>query len=964
MNHLYKAFLVILLLLVSVYTFAQKGTIRGTVIDDATGETLIGVTVVIKGTTNGGITDFDGNFEISVEPGTHDVAASYVSYATMTVTGVVVEEGKVTVIDQIRLKEDVQELEEIVIQAEVINTTETALMTLKKKSPNVMDGISAASFRKIGDSDAADAVKRVTGVSVEGGKYVYVRGLGDRYTKTMLNNMDIPGLDPDRNSIQIDIFPTNLIDNMIVVKSFAPELPADFTGGIVNIETKDFPEERIIDLSIKGAFNPSMHFNSNYITYPGSETDFLGFDNGARQLPDRARMEPIPGPVSGDPENEVFDFLNSFNKTLGSTTETNFMNYSAGLTLANQYNVGKNDHKLGLILTGTYRNNNVFYDDVSFGEFQRPIPEDETELVKATTQDGLLSEHNILLGGLAGIAYKTNNSKFKFNFMHLQNGESRSAQLELFDDGSVPGKSGFTGFSHNLEYNQRAMTNYFLSGAHFNEDASWKVDWRASATFSSLDDPDIRKTAYTINRATGDSTFVAGAAGNPSRIWRELDEINIVGKVDITREYQMFNRNARLKFGASYTDKERDYLILSFNNQFFGRQPQTGGDPNKVLLDENIWPNGTVYYNSGNNDPNPNQYNSNAFNAAAYISDEFNASDKLKAIIGLRGEYYVQRHTGRDAQFANSGTEGNNLDNEKVLDSFDLFPLLNLILSLKEDQNLRFSYSRTIARPSFKELSFAQIIDPVSNRIFNGGLFPYEGDWDGNLSETRISNFDLRWELFMERGQLLSLSAFYKSFDDPIELVRIPAALTTNEFQPRNVGDSYLYGGELEFRKTLDFIAQGLSNFSVNGNITVVKSSLQMNDAEFRARKNFEKVGETIENKREMAGQAPYIINAGLAYNSTKAGMDAGFFYNVKGRTLSVVGGGLFPDVYAIPFHSLNFNMNKSFGAERRASVSFNISNILGDMREEMYGAFEAEDQVFYRYNPGTELGIGFKYSF
>jgi hypothetical protein len=467
MNHSYKGILVTLLLFISAYSFAQKGTIRGTVIDDATGETLIGVTVLIKGTTNGGITDFDGNFEISVESGTHDVVASYVSYATTTISGVVVEAGDVTVIDQIRLKEDVQELDEIVIQAEVINTTETALMTLKKKSPNVMDGISAASFRKIGDSDAADAVKRVTGVSVEGGKYVYVRGLGDRYTKTMLNNMDIPGLDPDRNSIQIDIFPTNLIDNMIVVKSFAPELPADFTGGIVNIETKDFPEERIIDLSVKGAFNPSMHFNSDYITYPGSETDFLGFDNGARQLPERARMEPIPGPVSGDPENEVFDFLNSFNETLGSTSETNFMNYSAGLTLANQYNVGKNDHKLGLILTGTYRNNNVFYDDVSFGEFQRPIPENETELVKATTQDGLLSEHNILLGGLAGIAYKTNNSKFKFNFMHLQNGESRSAQLELFDDGSVPGKSGFTGFSHNLEYNQRAMTNYFSKWRSF-----------------------------------------------------------------------------------------------------------------------------------------------------------------------------------------------------------------------------------------------------------------------------------------------------------------------------------------------------------------------------------------------------------------------------------------------------------------------------------------------------------------
>jgi outer membrane receptor protein involved in Fe transport len=971
MNRLYKAILSILLFLTAAVSFAQKGTIRGTIIDDATGETLIGVTVIIKGTTNGGITDFDGNFEISVEPGAHDITASYVSYATITIAGVNVEAGQVTVIDQIRLQEDVQQLEEIVIQAEVINTTETALMTLKRKSPNVMDGISAASFRKIGDSDAADAVKRVTGVSVEGGKYVYVRGLGDRYTKTMMNNMDIPGLDPDRNSIQIDIFPTNLIDNMIVLKSFAPELPADFTGGIVNIETKDFPEERIIDLSIKAAYNPSMHFNSDYVTYPGSNTDKFGFDNGARQLPDRARIEPIPGPISGDPDNEVFDFLNTFNKTLGATNETNFMNWSAGLTLADQYNVGKKGHKLGLILTGTYKNDNVLYNDVSFGEYQRAIPptdenEPDTnyELVKATTQDGILTEHNILLGGLAGIAYKTNNSKFKFNFMHLQNGESRSAQLEIFDDGAVPGKSGFNGFSHNLEYNQRAMTNYFLSGAHFNEDASWKVDWRASATFSSLDDPDIRKTAYTINRATGDSVFVAGAAGNPSRIWRELDEVNVMGKVDVTREHQLFSRSARLKFGASYTYKERDYQILSYQNQFFGIQPPTGGDPNKVLLEDNLWPNGTVYYNSGNNDPNPNQYNSNAFNAAAYISDEFNPSERLKAIIGLRSEYFVQRHTGRDAIFANSGTEGNNLDNEKVLDSFDLFPLLNLIFSLKDNQNLRFSFSRTIARPSFKELSFAQIIDPVSNRIFNGGLFPYEGDWDGNLTETRISNFDLRWELFLKGGQLFSVSAFYKTFTDPIELVRIPAALTTNEFQPRNVGNSYLYGAELEFRKSLSFVSEGLSKLAVNGNITVVQSSLEMNDAEFRARKSFEKEGETIENTREMAGQAPYIINAGLSYNDATAGLDAGFFYNVKGRTLSVVGGGLFPDVYAIPFHSLNFNLNKSFGAQRRSSVSLNVTNILGDIREEMYGAYNAADQVFYRFNPGTEIGVGFKYSF
>jgi outer membrane receptor protein involved in Fe transport len=314
-------------------------------------------------------------------------------------------------------------------------------------------------------------------------------------------------------------------------------------------------------------------------------------------------------------------------------------------------------------------------------------------------------------------------------------------------------------------------------------------------------------------------------------------------------------------------------------------------------------------------------------------------------------------------EFANTGSTGNNLDNEPVLDAFDLFPLVNFIYAVRENQNLRLSYSRTIARPSFKELSFAQILDPVSNRIFNGGLFVYD-DWDGNLTETRIDNIDLRWEKFMGGGQLLSVSAFYKSFIDPIELVRIPEAQTTNEFQPRNVGKSNLFGFELEVRKNLEFVGASFKNIDFSGNFTFVRSSLRMTETEFRSRKNFEKVGETVKDTREMAGQAPYIINAGLSYNNPRIGMEAGFFYNVKGPTLSVVGGGLFPDVYAQPFHSLNFNLNKALGAEQRAQINFHVNNILNDVREEFYTAFRSVDQIFYRFSPGTEIGAGITYKF
>ncbi|MFZ5973598.1 MAG: TonB-dependent receptor domain-containing protein [Bacteroidota bacterium] len=950
--------LAILCLLTMSFAQAQNGSVRGQVIDDATGEGLIGVSVAVKGTTKGTITDFEGKFEISLPAGTYELQASFVSFETVNITNVVVTGGQVNLLNGIRMKESVEVLESVVVTAEAIRSSEAALITIKRKAPNVMDGISAANFRKIGDSDAADAAKRVTGVSVEGGKYVYVRGIGDRYTKTTLNNVDIPGLDPDRNSLQMDIFPTSLIDNMVVMKSSVAEMSADFTGGVVNIETKDFPDERVFDVSLSMGVNPSMHFNPNYITYQGSKTDFLGFDNGMRALPLEARKETIPSPVSGNSDQTVNRFLKKFDPTLGAQNSTSFMDYGMGLSYANQLSM-RGERKLGFIFSGTYKNSTRFYDDMTYGEYQRLIDPSEYELRYATIQNGAVGENSVLLGGMAGVAFKTQKNKLQLTALHLQNGESRAGQFRIDNDGEAVGQSGYIAQSNNLEYNQRGLTNILLNGEHYNANGSWKIDWRLSPTLSKLSDPDIRKTAFTLSPT--DTSFISGAGGNPSRIWRNLDEVNAMGKVDVTKEYSLFQSAAKLKFGLSHVYKERDYEILSYDLQFFGQQPEFNFNPNNVLKSEFLYPNGTVYYSSGNNVPNPNAYNSNVQYSAAYVSNEFSPVQKLKTIVGLRLENYVQRHTGRDVQYASFGT-GNNLVNAKVLDALDLFPSANFIYALNDQQNLRVSYSKTIARPSFKELSFAQILDPITNRIFNGGLFTYN-DWDGKLTETRINNFDLRWEHFMANGQLLSVSAFYKAFDNPIELVRIPEQQTSTEYQPRNVGDGRLVGVELEVRKSLDFVAPRLSKFNFSGNVTVVQSQIEMTDREYNSRLTYVKEGETLKNTRQMAGQAPYIVNAGFGYEDATLGLDAGLFYNVKGSTLSIVGAGLFPDVYAEPFHSLNFNLNKTLGANKRSSVGINVSNLMNDIREEVYKGFRAENQTFTRFSPGVAVSVGLKYS-
>ena len=952
--------LFVLLAVLSADLYAQ-GTIRGSIFDKENGDPLIGVTVSVDGTSTGTTTDIDGVFDLSLAAGNYSLTISYISYETVSLTEVQVTDGEVNLLDGIQMGTESETLDEVVITAEVVRTSEAALATIKRKSTNLLDGISAAKFKKIGDSNAAAAVKRVTGVSVEGGKYVYVRGLGDRYTKTMMNSVDIPGLDPDRNSLQIDIFPTNLLSNMIVYKSSLAELPADFTGGVINIETKDFPEEKTFDVSFGVSFNPNMHLNSDFLTYDGGSTDFLGMDDGTRALPTAATQQRIPSPISSNSPEEVGAFLRDFNPTLESKTVTSLPDYSLGISLGDQRTL-KNGNKLGYILSANYKSSRAYYDDVVYGEYQRPLAAEQFELVEANTLTGRLSEENVLLAGLAGLAYKTKNTKHRLTFMHLQNGESKTGAFDIFNNSDAVGQSGFRAQSTNLEYSQRALTNVLLNGEYSLNHGEWNIDWRISPTISSLDDPDIRKTAFSAT-GSNDATFAAGAGGNPTRIWRYLDEVNVVGKIDVVKKYSLLSRDAKLKFGLGQVMKERDYSILSYDLQFFGTQPSWTGDPSQVLTDANLYPNGTLYFSSANSTPNANEYNSTVSNSSAYVSTEFNPTGSLKATLGLRAENYVQRHTGRDAIWA-AGDEinGNNLDNDEVLNSLDLFPSANLIQAVGDKQNLRLSYARTIARPSFKELSFAQIIDPITNRIFNGALFQYD-DWDGNLTETRINNFDLRWEQFMSGGQLISASVFYKQFADPIELVRIPTAQTSNEFQPRNVGDGEVYGVEVEVRKDLSFISAAMQKWSFSSNVTVAQSVIDMTTTEIESRENFAKVGEDVGTTRNMAGQAPYIINAGFTYSNPDKAFDAGLYYNVKGRTLAVVGGGLFPDVYAEPFQGLKFSLNKAFGPDQRTSVSFEVDNILNDVREEFYSGFQAADQFYSRFSPGMTVGLGVKYS-
>jgi TonB-dependent receptor len=962
-----RHFFLLYFLIVSPVLFAQKGTLRGSVSDRETGETLIGAFVTVEGTTTGTVTDLDGNFSLDLPAGTYAINVSYVSYAPVIIENVLIKSGEVNALEQVLLSQKGADLKEIVISAEAIRTSELALMNMKKNADGLLDGISSAQFKKVGDATAIEAAKRVTGVSIEDGKYIYVRGLGDRYTKTTLNQTEIPGLDPDRNSLQMDIFPTSLIDNIIVAKNFTADQPADFTGGLINIETKSFPEKKIFNVSLSTSYNPAMHFNRNYLNYEGGKTDFLGFDDGTRALPAGANKTVIPTPLGNASDSEIRNFVMSFNPQLGASRSTSLLDYSASVSAGDQLNIDRDNSKnrsLGYIFSASYKNEYRYYDDAQFGEYQRNNDAGIYNLNYATTRNGEIGERNVLIGLLGGLALKSQFAKYRLSAIHLQNGESRAGKFFIDNNGEATGQSGFIAASDNLEYNQRSLTNILFAGAHAIPANNWEIDWRLSGTRTLNSDPDIRRTAFTLSES--DTSFNAGAGGNPSRIWRSLFEYTVHARVDLTKGYNLGDLICKLKFGASQVLKQREYEIRFFDIQFFGSQNWPIPDPSTVLQPENIFPSAqnNIYYQSGNSNPNSNAYESNATNSGAYISNEIRLNKHWRAITGIRAEKYVLRHTGRNQSWA-SGDEifGKNLKNEKVLDATDFFPSINIIFSTNESQNVRAGYSKTIARPSFKELSFAQIIDPLTNRIFNGALFTYD-DWNGNLKETRIQNMDLRWESYQDQGQMLSASLFYKQFKSPIEMVRIPQQQTGSEFQPRNVGDGQVVGIEVEARKNLGFIAAGLDKFLFNMNVTLVQSKIEMTDLEYNSRKSFEKIGETIERHREMAGQSPYVINAGFTYTNDTLGVDVGLFYNVKGPTLYIVGAGLFPDVYFDPFHSLNFSASKKFGEGNRSAIDFRVSNILDQSLQYNYKGFQAEPEIFSRMNPGRAFSIGFSHKF
>ncbi len=930
------------LILFTQLTFSQFG-ITGTVIDGDFNEPLPFANILVKETGEGATSDFDGKYTLELESGTYTLVFSFVGYETKQITSIEVGITDFTILDVV-LNSAAQGLEEVILTVDARQNTESSVLEIQRKSASLLDGISAQTFKKIGANDIASAVKSVPGVSVQGGKYIYVRGLGDRYSKSILNGVDIPGLDPDRNTIQMDLFPTQMLSNVLVIKSARADLPADFTGGVIDIITKELPTKEEFSISFSSAFNPDMHFNNNFLSYQGGQTDFLGFDDGTRQ---NKIANSFLGNVFDPRFNSNNDGLALINKVaqqfdsqMAPINTTSGLNFSAGITYGNQFNF-ENNHALGILGSISYRSEQSLYENAQDNIYNYSPLKSDYEFEENRIQNGTIGGENIIASALFGITYKTLNSKYKINGLHIQNGESTSArfrQLTRFSD--------FIDFNkYNIAYTERSISNAMVNGLHNLNENGLKLEWSLSGTLAKVHDKDVRNTTFQDE----EGIFSFQENTEPKRIWRTLDENNLIAKVDFTKRLTLRGKEGLLKYGVFASQKVRDFSIAQYSVSSTYTSVQDwanySGDPNQLFALSNLIgpnkPEGTYINPQTTIQQDANTFNAKQQNSAGYLSHEFSWTPQWKSILGLRFEKYQVFYSGENSQL------GQVYENQEIISKNNFFPSINLIYSINENQNLRLAYSLTTARPSFKEASIAEIYDPLSNLFFIGNI---------NIQPTYIDNFDIRFESFEKNAQLFAFSAFYKKLSDPIEVGFVAAS--TSNYKPLNLENANVYGLELEVRKELNTWFKRLNHLNLIFNGSYIISDEKFSEDELKLRQLGLREGQQIGDSRPLQGQSPYLINAGLDYNNTEKGLQAGVYFNVQGKTLEVVGDGFYPDVYAMPFHSLNVNVVKQIKNNR--SFTFRVSNLLNDTRESLFQGYGGKDEYFSFRHLGRTFSVGY----
>lgn len=910
--------------------FAQsdrRTRIIGTVRDEKSSTPLPGIPVEVASTKDIVYTDVDGRYVLQLPPGTHEITVSMDGYQTKTLTLELSGTGDRTVTADIGLTmAGFSETVTVTAKAVDAQTSSAEAQLMERKNAQVItDNMGSQEMKANGDSDAASAMSRVTGMSIVDNQYVFVRGLGERYSNTTLAGSTLPTTEPDKKVVPLDLFPTGLIDSVQVAKSYTPDKSAEFAGGLVQIVPLRFPSQPVVDLSYGLNFFSTATGKPIPLS-PISGHDFWGFNAGARALPanfpDRKLVrQGLYTPSIGVSASEITELGRAFDNTWRPQLSNGAPGQNFGLVFGNRFD------KLGVIASISHSYKEQYVEEKrSFFSVGA-----NHQLETISDYDLQYGSQKAQLGVVGNIAYQfTPNHRLAFENLYTHSGKDEGRFFEGANTDNV-----FWYRNSRLQFVEEGLMSNAIGGEHFFQSlTNSRIDWRANYARANRDEPDLREMLYQSALVTNaDGTF--GTTGTPVladesqsgfRMFNELNDDTL----DVAVNWSMFHTGARatqFKFGVNYVDRRRDFQSRRFH--FIPFTPKDNAlstaflsqAPEQLYSGTNI---GNVFRLTEETRPT-DAYDGNQTTAAGYAMVDVGLANRSRLVAGARVERFDQIVNSFDpfgfSEITTSSTNKNT----------DFFPSVNFVQSLRSDMNLRLSYSTTVNRPEFRELAEFEFTDIVGNYAVKG---------NANLKRALIRNLDARWELFNGARGVVAASTFYKHFDQPIERIIVAGAQPLATFQ--NADRARNFGFEFEAARNIG------DNFYFNANYTYVDSQITLGPEEQAIQTSLQ---------RPLAGQSKNLLN--MMGEVRGAGASARLLFNFYDDRIADVGANEAPDVIERGRGTVDFVLSYRW---RGLGMRLNVENLTdAEYRfTQGTGSIERTQRLF---KLGRTVGVSFSYN-
>ena len=906
---------------------ATTGKVQGRVVATDSGEPIgfADVLLIPADTTLrrvGGLTNADGTFLLEAAPGRYTIQVRALSYAVKRVEGIVIEAGGLVPFSTGLTPEAIQQ-PEIVVEAKARQNTEAALLAARKKAPAVGDAISAEQVRKSPDKDAAEVLRRVTGLSVGDGKFVYVRGLGERYSSTEVDGVRIASPDQNRRVVPLDLIPAKLLESIVVQKTYTADRPGEFGGGDVQVRTRDFPGKRTFAFSLSQDLVEGVTFGG-FQTYESTNADLLGFGAHARRIPDAVfdvaggrKLVLSSDPSIGFPKATLAELEKTFTN-VWTPTETHALP-NGGYALAYGDEVKVLGRPLGLIASANLsRGRDEQNENQKFYESDYTVRYD---------YDVQRSTESVQLGTMGALAYRINPR----HTLHLRGLWTHNADDEvmIYQGPDHNRTDPYTGADlvHRVTrftYLERGIFSASLEGAHeLSSLRGTHLNWRVDHSEAQRLQPDRRETTFDLLSSIDPSGNIVQNWGLGSQGTREYGDLLDHGwgtAASAAVPYKLGGLgNGKAVLGLDLQDKHRrsGYRRFNFksdNYEIFGYPP-----PPEPLFAQD-----SVYVDEGTLDQD--NYHASSRVTAGYLSLDVPFGRSLRGTFGARVEHGTQDVTSYDLFDPNRITAHGGFDNT------DWLPSGNLTWAMTGAVNVRLAASRTLSRPDINELS------PTPTLAYVGG---YQQGGNPSLERALIDNYDVRLEAFPGLSEVLAAGFFFKKLHQPIE--QTIQGGTPPLLSPQNSDGGRNLGVEMEARAGLGRVWKGLSRLSLNTNAAIISSEVHL------------KPNIAISSKHPLQGQANYVVNAGLGYGFAGGRGDANLMLSASGKRLRLVGYQPMPDIYDQPTATLDAAMSLSmFGGSR---VKLTAKNMLDPLIRSLQGGHEITS-----YHRGRVYSIAYVY--